>query len=210
MTGLDLVLDALGAAGLGAAALGAAALGAAGLAIGAVLRGRALRQSSDARLADLIAQLDQSHAALQNTEAASSAFDSAVLSMREGQPALVSGPDGLDICAKILGLDTANGSPCDVLDALNKASPDAATHLGALFDAGQACQFEVQGQEGIIGIEGRVVGALAWLRLTPAIRTDMALPTAARFAAFLDDQNFPVWITGQQGLAGRRRCPKPQ
>jgi hypothetical protein len=60
--------------------------------------------------------------------------------------------------------------------------------------AGEPLSFEARGPNGSVLVEGRTAGVFAWLRLSPAVETD--LPSAGRFAAVLDGQDTPAWITG--------------
>lgn len=183
MAGLDLVL--------------VTALVGLGLAVSALLWGASLRHKLSVRVSELAAQRDRAQIALRSRDTAMAAFESAVLSIRDHEARLVFGEAGLIHCAQSLGLDTVAQIPDaqSLLSALSAASPDGGEALEALFTSGQACQFEVQGPSGVIAVEGRITGAMAWLRLTPVARAQMALPTAARFAALLDDQDFPVWMT---------------
>ncbi len=48
-------------------------------------------------------------------------------------------------------------------------------------------------------MEGRAAGAIAWLRLSAVIGDDAGLPTAPRFAAFLDARTGPAWIASADG-----------
>lgn len=174
-----------------------AALAASGLAVGTALWGLSQRRRLRARLDELTTQRDRIQLILRGRDTAMTAFDSAVLSIRDRESRLVFGEESLVHCAQSLGLDTVAQIPDSetLLKALSAASPDGGEALEALLTSGQACQLEVQGPAGVIAVEGRITGAVAWLRLTPVARGQMALPTAARFAALLDDQDFPVWMT---------------
>ncbi|MDB5452275.1 MAG: tyrosine kinase DivL, partial [Caulobacteraceae bacterium] len=74
-----------------------------------------------------------------------------------------------------------------------------ARRLRALFERGEACAFEVQGPKGAVSVEGRAAGALAWLRVSAVMGEDAGLPTAPRFAAFLDARELPAWIAAADG-----------
>jgi signal transduction histidine kinase len=80
-----------------------------------------------------------------------------------------------------------------------RADPDHARRLRALFERGEACAFEVKGEGGLVAVEGRAAGALAWLRLSAAVGEDAGLPTAPRFAAFLNARVNPAWIAAADG-----------
>jgi hypothetical protein len=91
-----------------------------------------------------------------------------------------------------------------VVNALMRADPDHARRLRALFERGEACAFEVQGPSagtgsGLVAVEGRAAGAMAWLRLSAAVGEDAGLPTAPRFAAFLNARATPAWIAAADG-----------
>jgi signal transduction histidine kinase len=57
----------------------------------------------------------------------------------------------------------------------------------------------VKGEGGLVAVEGRAAGALAWLRLSAAAGEDAGLPTAPRFAAFLNARQSPAWIAAADG-----------
>jgi signal transduction histidine kinase len=86
-----------------------------------------------------------------------------------------------------------------MVNALMRADPDHARRLRALFERGEACAFEVQGPGGLVTVEGRAAGAQAWLRLSAAVGEDPGLPTAPRFAAFLNARTEPAWIAAADG-----------
>src|SRR5678816_4191142 len=67
------------------------------------------------------------------------------------------------------------------------------------FERGEACAFEVKGPAGVVTVEGRAAGALAWLRVSAALGEDQGLPTAPRFAAFLSSRAHPAWIAAADG-----------
>ena len=48
-------------------------------------------------------------------------------------------------------------------------------------------------------VEGRAAGALAWLRVSAVLGEDQGLPTAPRFAAFLNARACPAWIAAADG-----------
>ena len=89
-------------------------------------------------------------------------------------------------------------------EALRRADPDHAPLIDALVQSGAACAFEVRAAAGGVAVEGRAIGALAFLRLSP-LAADAGLPTAARLAAFLDARAAPAWIAARR----RRRRPSP-
>ena len=64
----------------------------------------------------------------------------------------------------------------------------------------------VKGERGLVAVEGRAAGAMAWLRLSAAAGRTPGLPTAPRFAAFLNARQNPVDRRGRRlaGLGQRR------
>jgi signal transduction histidine kinase len=175
----------------------AAAAGAVSLAICAVLWALAQRRQAQDRVAVIAARLAAVEARADAAQASAEAFDSALLAVEDGRALLASGEESLAICAEALGL--AEPDPQAVVNALMRADPDHARRLRALFERGEACAFEVQGAGGLIAVEGRAAGAMAWLRLSTAQTEDAGLPTAPRFAAFLNARPTPAWIAAADG-----------
>ena len=155
------------------------------------------RRRNDARLRVLHARIADLEAGAEAAQASVDAFDSALLSVEDGHARLTSGEESLAVCAEALG--TASPDPQAVVAALMRADPDHARRLRALFERGEACAFEVQGPAGVVSVEGRAAGALAWLRLSAVIGEDAGLPTAPRFAAFLAARAAPAWIAAADG-----------
>ncbi|WGU40586.1 PAS domain-containing sensor histidine kinase [Phenylobacterium sp. NIBR 498073] len=155
------------------------------------------RRRNDARLRLLHARIADLEAGAEAAQASVDAFDSALLSVEDGHARLTSGEESLAVCAEALG--TASPDPQAVVAALMRADPDHARRLRALFERGEACAFEVQGPAGVVAVEGRAAGALAWLRLSAVIGEDAGLPTAPRFAAFLAARAAPAWIAAADG-----------
>src|SRR4051812_45179294 len=181
----------------GAELILAAAAGAVSLAICAVLWALAQRRHAQARVDALGHKLAQLEARAEAAQASAEAFDSALLAVEDGHAMLASGEESLGFCAEALGL--GEGGPQSLVNALMRADPDHARRLRALFERGEACAFEVQGPAGAVTVEGRAAGALAWLRLSAAMGQDAGLPTAPRFAAFLDARTSPAWIAAADG-----------
>ncbi len=155
------------------------------------------RRRNDARLRVLHARIADLEAGAEAAQASVDAFDSALLSVEDGHARLTSGEESLAVCAEALG--AASPDPQAVVAALMRADPDHARRLRALFERGEACAFEVQGPAGVVAVEGRAAGALAWLRLSAVIGEDAGLPTAPRFAAFLAARAAPAWIAAADG-----------
>jgi signal transduction histidine kinase len=175
----------------------AAAAGAVCLALSVALWSHGQRRNLEARIAALKTRLIQQGGA-DDAPAWLDAFDTAVVAVEGGSAALVAGGEGLAACAR--ALDAAADASA-VIGALSEADPGYAQKLAALFERGEACVFEARGPHGLVAVEGRAAGALAWLRLTPVDRADSGLPTAARFAAFVDSVVEPCWIAGADGQA---------
>jgi len=175
----------------------AAAAGAVSLAICAVLWALAQRRQAAAQIAALRAELAEIEGRADAAQASAEAFDSALLAVEDGQAMLASGEESLGVCARVLSVESAE--PQAIVNALMRADPDHARRLRALFERGEACAFEVRGEAGLVAVEGRATGALAWLRLSAAMGEDAGLPTAPRFAAFLDARASPAWIAAADG-----------
>lgn len=174
----------------------AAAVGAACLAISATLWALVVRRRADARVAALETRLSQAEVEADAAFASADAFDSALITVENGEARLVSGEESLAACARALG---SGDAPMAVIHAVMRADPEHARRLTALFDQGEACIFEARGPSGLVGVEGRAAGVFAWLRLAPARADDTGLPSASRFAAALDAQDDPAWIAGADG-----------
>jgi signal transduction histidine kinase len=180
----------------------AAAAGAVSLAICAVLWALAQRRQAQDRVDAIGARLNAIESRADAAQASAEAFDSALLAVEDGRALLASGEESLAICAEALGL--ADADPQGVVNALMRADPDHARRLRALFERGEACAFEVQGPpkagiSGLVAVEGRAAGAMAWLRLSTAAGDDAGLPTAPRFAALLNARQTPAWIAAADG-----------
>ncbi|MBL8552933.1 MAG: PAS-domain containing protein [Phenylobacterium sp.] len=175
----------------------AAAAGAVSLALSAVLWAFAQRRVADRRVAELARRIRGLEAGAETAQASAEAFDSALLAVEDGHALLASGGESLGVCCEALGL--AQAEPQALLNALMRADPDHARRLRGLFERGEACAFEVKGPAGVVTVEGRAAGALAWLRVSAVLGEDQGLPTAPRFAAFLDSRATPAWIAAADG-----------
>jgi signal transduction histidine kinase len=174
-----------------------ATAGAVSLAICATLWALAQGRQNQARLEGLSAKLAEVEARAEAAQASAEAFDSALLAVEDGRAMLASGEESFATCAAVLGLAHADAQ--GVVNALMRADPDHARRLRSLFERGEACAFEVRGSGGVVSVEGRAAGALAWLRLSAAVGEDSGLPTAPRFAAFIDARPAPAWIAAADG-----------
>ncbi len=175
----------------------AAAAGAVCLAICVMLLSLGQRRRYEARIAALKARLSREGDG-QDAPAWVEAFDTAVVAVEGGRASLAAGGEGLAACAKALGVASDVQA---VVAALGDADPNHAQKLAALFERGEACAFEARGQTASVSVEGRASGALAWLRLTAVSGGDSGLPSAARFAAFVDSVVEPCWIADADGQA---------
>ena len=175
----------------------AAAAGSVSLAICAVLWGIAGRRALERRVAALMADLAARQIRDNTVEASSEAFEIALLVVKDGQAALVAGADSLAACRRLLNV--AGEDAGSVVAALMAADPDHARRLEALFENGEPCAFEVRARDEAVSVEGRAAGALVWLRLSVVAGEAGALPSAARFAAFLNVRSAPAWISAPDG-----------
>ncbi|MFC3067959.1 cell cycle protein kinase DivL [Phenylobacterium soli] len=175
----------------------AAAAGAVSLAICAVLWALAQRRQAALQVQGLTRRLAVIENRADAAQASAEAFDSTLLAVEDGQALLASGEESLGVCARVLGVEPAE--PQALVNALMRADPDHARRLRALFERGEPCAFEVRGEAGAVSVEGRAAGAIAWLRVSAAVGEDAALPTAPRFAAFLDARACPAWIAAADG-----------
>ena len=175
----------------------AAAAGAVFLALCAMAWALHERRRSDARLEVLRHKVSELEFTAEASQASAEAFDSALLAVEDGHAFLASGEESLAVC--VSALDLSDGDPQSVVNALMRADPDHSRRLRALFERGEACAFEVRGPLGVVAVEGRAAGALAWLRLSAVVGEDAGLPTAPRFAAFLDARACPAWVAAADG-----------
>jgi len=124
-----------------------------------------VRRRAERRIAELEAEVDVLRGGAEAAQASAEAFESALLAVEDGRAFLASGDESLAACAQALGVGT---EPQSVVAALMRADPDHALRLRALFERGESCGFEVRGPAGVVTVEGRAAGALAWLRLSAA------------------------------------------
>ena len=183
----------------------AAAGGATSLALAATLWALTQRRRAVARIRELSDTLQRYEGRIDAAHASAEAFDSAVVAIEAGQARLASGRDSLIACGQALGLEGDRvADPAEVVQALVRSDPEHARRLKALVERGEPCDFEGRGPQGLgqpprpaVVVEGRTAGALAWLRLS--VSAGAGLPSAARFAAFLDAQPNPAWMSTPSG-----------
>ncbi len=178
----------------------AAAGGAVSLALAASLWAVSVRRRAEQRLARASDRLARLEGLADATQASAEAFDSAMLTIEDGRAQLAWGGDSLNLVATVLGLDEAAAAPQAVIAALMAADADHRRRLKALIESGQPCAFQARGPGGEVAVDGRVSGAVAWLRLQPALPNDGGLPPAPRLAALLDALPHPVWLAHGAGL----------
>ena len=187
-----------------------AAAGATSLALAAALWAIAQRRTAQGKIRALSSELramrDREAAAHASTEAFDSAF--VVLALGEDGKTIearaAAGLESLAVAAQILGLPE-DAPAAAVLQALIRSDPEHARRLKALIERGEPCDFEARGPHiearpggrGAVVVEGRTAGAFAWLRLSGS--TGAGLPSAARFADFIDGHAYPAWISGPGG-----------
>ena len=175
----------------------AAAGGATSLALAATLWALAQRRQATGRIHELVEALRTHERREETAQASTDVFDRAVVVIEPDGARLASGRDSLAACATALGLSAA-AEPDAVVDALIRSHPENARRLRALLERGEPCDFEARGEaKGAVVVEGRTAGAFAWLGLSTV--AGEGLPSAARFAAFLDARPDPAWITGPSG-----------
>jgi len=182
----------------------AAAGGATSLALAATLWALVQRRRAVARLRALTEALQRQQGRIDAAHASAEAFDSAVVVLDAEGARLASGRESLIACAEALGLpDPETVEAAEVVQALIRTDPEHARRLKALSERGEPCDFEARGAHsneaarGAVVVEGRTAGALAWLRLSAS--AGFGLPSAARFADFLDAQSHPAWIIAPGG-----------
>lgn len=175
----------------------AATTGAVLLALSASSLALAQRRRDGDRLDSLRAQVAELKARAESAQSSAEAFDSALLAVEDGVASLAAGEESLSACRAVLAV--SDTGPQGVVNALMRSDPDHARRLRALFERGEACAFEARGPGGTVSVEGRAVGALAWLRLSAIVGEGEVLPTAPRFAAFLDARASPAWIAAADG-----------
>ncbi len=151
------------------------------------------------------AQKARLYAAELSAEAARSgmeAFQSALVVAENERLRLASGEEAFAECARALGVEP----DVKAVEGALRADGEHARKLAALLERGEPCAFEVSGPGGAVMVEGRAAGAFAWLRLSAA--SGPGLPSATRFAAFLDAQPGPAWIVGPRPAPTEAAAPE--
>ena len=181
---------------MGASLLVIAAVAAAwALALGAGLWALAERCRAEARAHEFEAYMSSLGARVDWDQAWTDAFDLAVLAIEEGRPRLIAGQEAFGCCALALGVEA---EPRSVVAALMD-NPDHAQRVRGLIDRGEPCSFHTSGRAGGVDVEGRTSGGVAWLRLVRSSGARQGLPSPDQFAAFLDGQGQPAWVSDANG-----------
>lgn len=170
----------------------AASAGAIALALSTTLWSGRFRKRCELALAALKARLDAAETALGEAEAAASAFDGALLAVEDREARLISGEEGLQALTRALGLSRVDA--VELLRALTVASPEHERAVEALISTGDPFRFELPTPSGVVVVEGRPSGAIAWIR---ALLTEA--PAAGRFAGLADRLPEPAWILDASG-----------
>ncbi len=150
--------------------------------------------------------------------AAAEAFDSGDHRRRGGRARLSAGDEALGPARSVSGSTLPRRAAGGHRRPGANSSSEHARRLEALFAKGQACDFEAGGLEGGVAVEGRALGAVAWLRLSPIAPLRAGLPTAALLAALIDARARSGLGrgrrrhagVGQRGLALRSRGREPR
>ena len=175
--------------------------GAVCLALATALWALSVRRGADARIAAVRERLNRLEGLADATQASAEAFDSAMLTIEDGEARLAWGGDALILCAEVLGLTAvaAEPGPQALVDALMRADPDHRRRLTALIEKGEACAFQVRGAQGLVSVDGRAAGACAWVRLQPQVATDGALADGSALRRALDALPLPAWVCTATG-----------
>jgi signal transduction histidine kinase len=176
----------------------AIAIGAVGLAVAAAVWALLSQTSGQRHHRAMSGELEAARRAAVSARASIEAFDTALLEIDGDRTRLIAGDDALAACAARLGLDNFDATA--VVAGLAAIDPVYANRLKALVEAAQPCVFEVAAPHGVVRVEGRAGGALAWLRLSASAGLETALPAAARLAAFIDLRPEPAWIARADGV----------
>jgi signal transduction histidine kinase/PAS domain-containing protein len=187
-----------------------AAAGATSLALGSALWAMAQRRTAQAKIRALTVELKTTREREAAAHASTEAFDSAFIVLSSSEDGKIvearaaAGLESLSASAQILGLPE-DAPAAAVLQAVMRSDPEHARRVKGLIERGEPCDFEARGPQGdgrpgvrgAVVVEGRTAGTFAWLRLSAS--TGAGLPSAARFADFIDGQANPAWISGPGG-----------
>jgi signal transduction histidine kinase len=128
-------------------------------------------------------------------EAALAALEGAVLRLGSRGARLVVGAETLETLGALFGCASESGA---VLEALCTADPTLAAKFHALTHAGEPFAAQARLDQASIDIEGRSMGALAWVRLSIR-RQGVGSPEPGLLTEFLDARAEPVWLAKASG-----------
>jgi len=170
-----------------------AGLGMLCLAISVTLWAMLAKRRADARIAQLTqGKLDDQDAAC--ALAAAEAQGAALIRISKAEVSVAAGEEALAACAQAFGV-AADAQA--VLSAVVEADPANRRRIEALIANGEPFALETRAGMGALRVEGGVVGALAWIRLTPW-RARAGMETD-RFTDFLNAQAEPAWVARSTG-----------
>jgi hypothetical protein len=171
----------------------AASAGAIALALSTTLWSWRFRRRCEFAMAGMKARMDASETALAEVEAAASAFDGALLAVEGREARLISGEEGLESLNRALGLTSADA--LNLLQALTRTAPEHERAVEALITSGEPFRFEAPTSTGLVLVEGRPSGGIAWIRAALADET----VAGGRFAGLADRLPEPAWILDASG-----------
>ena len=127
-------------------------------------------------------------------EAGADACDFVLLAIRDSRATVVAGAATLCDIAERMGVAPRSGP---VLDAIAGCSADHARAMEALIVSGRPLRLNASG----VQVEGRIRGAVAWLRLSvgEAGSGDVDEGAAPGLAAFIDAYSDPAWLATARG-----------
>jgi signal transduction histidine kinase len=167
----------------------AAAIGGVCLAVAATLWAAAQRRSTGARVAAAKANAGDGGVW-------ADAFDTAVIAVEAGNPRLVAGEESFAACAHAL---ESEPEPFAIVEALGRAGGDRGRRLRELIEHGEPCDFQAAGPNGTVLVQGRALGAVAWLKLGMAGSGAAMAAAESNCTALLEVQAGPAWLTGPDG-----------
>ncbi|MBX7248452.1 MAG: PAS-domain containing protein [Caulobacteraceae bacterium] len=171
----------------------AASAGAIALALSTLVWTWRFRTRAQARARELEVQLADMQSTLSEAEAAASAFEGALIAVEGDEVRLLAGEDALAACAR--ALKSPPEDPAAALQALAALAPEHAAKLKGLIEKGEPFRLSARAEGGPVTVDGRSSGAVAWIRLTPAIE----VAPGGRFAEMADRLPAPAWVAGRDG-----------
>ncbi len=169
----------------------AAAGGGVSLALAAMLWAVDHRRRARFEAERLTAAAESARRQAEAATAAAAVFGGVVLALDGPEATRVAGAETWPAVCAALGLPP-DAAPGEVLQAVQACDSAHARRLRALVERGEPFALEARTPSGLVRVEGRPGGALAWLRLAPAALSP--LPAALDgLAAFLDAQPHPAF-----------------